>query len=104
MKKERVYRETEQFFGLAPPISELAWNLFKRVQLGKGPIPNKCRELIEGALSAISKYSYCSYLNTERARLNTATEEVFEYAIHFNKSSAGWNAYAKRLQPGYAFV
>ena len=110
MSRETVYKEIEQMFGLVPgmfkavPDSslELEWNLFKRVQLEEGPIPNKYRELIGVAISAISKCRYCSYYHTELAKLNGATAAEIEDAVHYAKSSAGWSAYINGLQLDYA--
>lgn len=80
---------------------DLEWNLFKRVQMEEGAIPNKYRELIGIAISAVTKCRYCSYFHTELARLNGATEEEIEDAIHFAKSSAGWSTYVNGLQLDY---
>jgi len=109
MSKEEVFNEIEQMFGLVPmmfkalPEStlELEWNLMKRVQLEEGPIPNKYRELIGVAISAISKCRYCAYFHTELAKLNGATDAEIEDAIHFAKSSAGWSTYVNGLQLDY---
>jgi len=106
MNREQVYHEIDQTFGLVPgmfkalPEStlELEWNLFKKVQLEEGAIPNKYRELIGVAISAISKCRYCAYFHTELAKLNGATDEEIEDAIHFAKSSAGWSTYVNGLQ------
>ena len=106
MSKQEVFNEMEQMFGLVPSMFkavpestiELEWELFKRVHLEEGPIPNKYRELIGVAISAISKCRYCVYFHTELAKLNGATEEEIEDALHFTKSSAGWSAYVNGLQ------
>lgn len=109
MTKEEVFNEIEQMFGLVPTMFkalpestiELEWKLFKRVQLEEGPIPNKYRELIGVAISAISKCRYCSYFHTELAKLNGATDDEIEDAIHYAKSSAGWSTYVNGLQLNY---
>jgi AhpD family alkylhydroperoxidase len=109
MSKLEVFNEIEQMFGLVPAMFkalpesslELEWQLFKRVQMDEGPIPNKYRELIGVAISAISKCRYCSYFHTELARLNGATEAEIEDAIHYAKSSAGWSTYVNGLQLDY---
>jgi AhpD family alkylhydroperoxidase len=109
MNKHEVYNEIEQMFGLVPAMFkavpessiELEWKLFKHVQLEEGPIPNKYRELIGVAISAISKCRYCSYFHTELAKLNGATDAEIEDAIHYAKSSAGWSAYVNGLQLDY---
>lgn len=109
MTRQEVYKEIEQMFGLVPAMFkaipdsslELEWKLFKRVQLEEGPIPNKYRELIGVAISAVSKCRYCSYFHTELAKLNGASETEIEDAVHYAKSSAGWSAYINGLQLDY---
>jgi AhpD family alkylhydroperoxidase len=77
---------------------ELEWKLFKQVQLEEGPIPNKYRELIGVAVSAISKCHYCAFFHTELAKLNGATDAEIEDAVHYAKSSAGWSTYVNGMQ------
>ena len=106
MKREQVYQEIEEMFGLVPSMFksipdktlELEWQLFKKVQFEEGPIPNKYRELIGVAISAVSKCRYCALFHTEIAKLNGATEGEIEDALHYAKSSAGWSAYINGLQ------
>lgn len=109
MKREEVYKEIEEMFGFVPSMFkavpdsslELEWQLFKRVQFDEGPIPNKYRELIGVAISAITKCRYCSVYHTEVAKLNGATEAEIEDAVHYAKSSAGWSTYINGLQLDY---
>jgi AhpD family alkylhydroperoxidase len=109
MSREEIFKEIEQMFGLVPSMFkavpesslELEWKLFKRIQFEEGPIPNKYRELIGVAISAISKCHYCAYYHTELAKLNGATEAEIEDAVHYAKSSAGWSAYINGLQLNY---
>ncbi len=109
MTRQEVYREIEDMFGLVPsffqmvPAStlELGWKLMKRAQFDEGAIPNKYRELIGLALSAVTKCRYCSLYHTELARLNGATEEEIEDAVHYAKSSAGWSTYLHGMQVDY---
>lgn len=109
MTRDEIYNEIKQMFGLVPSMFkavpdsslELEWQLFKRVQLEEGAIPNKYRELIGVAISAISKCRYCAYFHTELAKLNGATEAEIEDAIHYAKSSAGWSTYINGLQLNY---
>jgi AhpD family alkylhydroperoxidase len=75
--------------------------LFKRVQFDEGAIPNKYRELIGVAISAITKCRYCSFYHTEVAKLNGATDAEIEDAVHFAKSSSGWSTYINGLQVDY---
>jgi AhpD family alkylhydroperoxidase len=109
MTREEIYKEMEGMFGLVPsffkmvPDStlELEWRLMKRVQFDEGPIPNKYRELIGLALSAVTKCRYCTVYHTEMARLYGATEEEIEDAVHYAKSSAGWSTYLNGMQVDY---
>jgi AhpD family alkylhydroperoxidase len=109
MKREEIYKEIEKMFGLVPSMFrsipdsslELEWKLFKRIQFEEGPIPNKYRELIGVAISAVMKCRYCSFFHTEIAKLNGATEAEIEDAVHFAKSSAGWSTYINGLQLDY---
>jgi len=109
MKREEVYKEMQEMFGLVPAMFkalpdlslELEWKLFKRVQFDEGAIPNKYRELIGVAISAVTKCRYCSFYHTELAKLNGATEGEIEDAVHFAKSSSGWSTYINGLQIDY---
>ena len=109
MNREKIYKEIEEMFGLVPSMFksipdsslELEWKLFKTVQFEEGPIPNKYRELIGVALSAITKCRYCSYFHTEVAKLNGASDAEIEDAVHFAKSTAGWSTYVNGLQMDY---
>ena len=109
MNREEIYKEIKQMFGLVPSMFkavpdsslELEWQLFKRVQFDEGPIPNKYRELIGVAISAVNKCRYCAYFHTELAKLNGATEAEIEDAVHYAKSSAGWSTYINGLQVDY---
>ena len=106
MLKREIYNEIEQTFGLVPSMFksipdsslEMEWKLFKQVQFEEGPIPNKYRELIGVAVSAISKCHYCSFYHTELAKLNGATDAEIEDAVHYAKSSAGWSTYVNGMQ------
>jgi AhpD family alkylhydroperoxidase len=109
MSREEIYKEIEQMFGLVPSMFkavpdsslELEWKLFKRVQFDEGPIPNKYRELIGVAISAVSKCRYCALYHTEVARLYGATDAEIEDAVHYAKSSAGWSTYINGIQLDY---
>ena len=106
MSRQEVYREIEEVFGLVPtflkllPDSslELEWQLFKRMQLEEGAVPQKYRELIGIAISGVMKCRYCSLFHTEAAKLNGATQAEIEDAVHFAKASAGWSTYLNGLQ------
>jgi AhpD family alkylhydroperoxidase len=106
VNRKDVYKEIEGMLGVVPSMFkslpdsslELEWQLFKRVQFDEGAIPNKYRELIGVAISAVTKCRYCSFFHTEVAKLNGATEAEIEDAVHYAKSSAGWSTYINGLQ------
>ncbi|MBI5137590.1 MAG: carboxymuconolactone decarboxylase family protein [Nitrospirae bacterium] len=109
MNRKQVYADIEATLGVLPGFLkalpdttlELEWQLMKRSQMEEGPIPNKFRELIGVAMSAVTKCRYCAYYHTEMAKLNGATEAEIEDAIHFAKSSAGWSAYINGMQTDF---
>ena len=106
MSKKEIYAEIESMFGMVPtffkaiPERSLAqeWELFKVLQMFESPIPAKYKELIGIGIAAVTKCRYCAYFHTEMAKLNGATEEEIEDAVHYAKSSAGWSAYLNGLQ------
>jgi AhpD family alkylhydroperoxidase len=106
MTRQEVYNEIEEAFGVVPSMFEavpdssleLEWQLFKRLQLEEGPVPNKYRELIGLAIAAVTKCRYCAFYHTEVAKLFGATDAEIEDAVHYAKSSAGWSAYVNGLQ------
>jgi len=109
MTRQEVYNQITEMFGLVPsffkelPDStlELEWQLMKRSQFDEGPIPNKYRELIGVAISAITKCKYCAFFHTEIAKLNGATDQEIEDAVHYAKSSAGWSTYINGMQTDF---
>ncbi|OHB66035.1 MAG: hypothetical protein A2Y77_08495 [Planctomycetes bacterium RBG_13_62_9] len=106
MTRTEVYNEIKETFGLVPSMFkavpdsslELEWQLFKRVQMEEGPIPNKYRELIGLAIAGVTKCRHCAFYHTELAKLFGATDDEIEDALHFAKSSAGWSTYVNGLQ------
>jgi AhpD family alkylhydroperoxidase len=109
MSREEIYNEMRERFGLVPSFFKMVpdstleheWELFKAVQLNETAIPNKYKELMGVAISAAARCRYCSLFHVEMARLNGATEEEIEEAVHFAKSSAGWSTYINGLQIDY---
>jgi len=109
MSRKDVYKQIEEVFGLVPgffkyvPDSslELEWDLFKRVQLEEGAIPNKYRELIGVAIAATTKCRYCALFHTELAKVNGATDAEIEDAVHYAKSVGGWSTYINGIQIDY---
>ncbi len=106
MDRHAVYREIEAILGVVPSMFkavpddslEMEWQLFRRVQLDEGPIPNKYRELIGLAVAAATHCPFCTFFHAESARLNGATEAEIEDAVHFAKSSMGWSTYVHGMQ------
>jgi AhpD family alkylhydroperoxidase len=109
MTRNEVYAEIKGMFGIVPtfiksiPDSSLEteWRLMKSIQFDDGPIPVKYRELIGLGISAATKCRYCMLFHTEAARLNGATEEEIESAVHVAKNTAGWSAYVNGMQVDY---
>lgn len=109
MKRKKIYDEIEQMFGLVPTMFklipdntlELEWNLFKKLQIEDGAINAKNRELIGLSIAAVTKCRYCTYFHAEMAKLNGATEQELEEAVHFAKATAGWSAYVNGMQLDY---
>ncbi len=109
MTRSEVYNEIEQMMGVVPsmfkalPDSSISeeWQLFKKVQMEETAIPNKYKELIGVAVSAIMRCKYCSYYHTEVAKLFGATDAELEDAVHFAKASSGWSTYVNGLQIDY---
>jgi len=109
MYREEVYKEMKEMLGLVPSFFKsvpdntlnLEWELFKKIQIEKGVIPNKYRELIGLGISAVSKCQYCTLFHTEMAKLEGATDAEIEEAVHYAKASAGWSAYVNGLQVDY---
>jgi AhpD family alkylhydroperoxidase len=106
MKRRKIYDEIEQMFGLVPTMFksipdttlELEWDLFKKLQLEDGAIDVKNRELIGLSIAAVTRCRYCAYFHTEMARLNGASDQEIEEAIHFAKATVGWSAYINGMQ------
>ncbi|MCX6344287.1 MAG: carboxymuconolactone decarboxylase family protein [Armatimonadetes bacterium] len=106
MTRDEVYKDMEEQFGMAPswiksiPDEYLAkeWHLMKMMQLEEKAIPNKYKQLIGVAAAATAKCPYCAFFHAEAARLNGATDEEIQEAIHFAKMSAGWSAYLVGMQ------
>jgi AhpD family alkylhydroperoxidase len=106
MTRNDVYREIEGMFGAVPSFVKMLpdnslesqWHSMKQSQFDEGPIPNKYRELIGVAISAVTKCKYCAYFHTEAAKLNGATEAEITDAVRFAQSSAGWSAWINGMQ------
>jgi len=109
MTRNAIYKEMEARFGLVPSFFQLVpdtsleqeWELFKKLQVEEGAIPDKYRELIGVAISAVNRCRYCVLFHTEMAKLAGATSTEIEEAVHYAKSSVGWSTYVNGLQVDY---
>ena len=109
MKKQQVYEEMEKTIGMVPvffktlpePFLEMEWKLFKDFQLGQTVIPNKYKQLIGIALASSARCQYCTLFHTEAAKLNGATDQEIEEAVHLAKASTGWTTYLNGMQIDY---
>jgi AhpD family alkylhydroperoxidase len=109
MDREEIYKEMREMFGLVPSFFKLLpdssleheWELFKTIQLNETAVPNRYKELIGVAISAVTHCRYCSFFHTEMAKLNGATDAEIEEAVHYAKSTAGWSTYINGLQVDY---
>jgi AhpD family alkylhydroperoxidase len=106
MTRAEVHREMEEMFGLVPtfvttiPDEFLSqeWELWKQLDLGNTHIPGKYKELIGLAVAAAEKCPFCAAYHTEGARVQGATEEEIEEAVHIAKLTAGWSIYLHGMQ------
>jgi AhpD family alkylhydroperoxidase len=106
MSRKEIFEEMEEMLGLVPgffkklPDStlEVEWELFKKTEIEESAIPSKYRELIGVGVSAATRCRYCSFYHTEMAKLNGASEEEIEDAVHFAKNTTGWSTYVNGLQ------
>ncbi|MCU7494453.1 MAG: carboxymuconolactone decarboxylase family protein [Ignavibacteria bacterium] len=106
MDRKQVYKEVEEIFGSVPSFIKTLpdqtigseWDLFKKLQIDDGPIPQKYRELIGLGIAAVTKCRYCAYYHTAAAKLFGATDEEIQSAVHYAKASAGWSAYLNGMQ------
>jgi len=109
MGREDVHREMKEMFGtvisfvdqIPDEFIDSEWDLIKRVQFGETHIPNKYKELIGLAISAVSRCRYCTLFHTEAAKLNGATDTEVEEAVHYAKLVSGWSVYLNGLQVDY---
>ena len=109
MKREEIYKEMNEAFGLVPSFFKLVpdstleheWELFKAIQMKETAIPNKYKELIGIGFSAAVRCRYCALFHTEMAKLNGATDAEIEEAVHYAKSSTGWSTYLNGMQVDY---
>ena len=109
MSRATVEAECRETLGLVPKfIAELPdylveseWQSFKAIEFGETAIPNKYKELIGLAVSAVTRCRYCALFHTEAAKLFGATEAEIEEAVHYTKLVSGWSVYINGLQVDY---
>jgi len=109
MSRKDVHREMTEMFGtvisfvdeIPDEFIDSEWDLIKRVQFGETLIPNKYKELIGLAVSAVTRCRYCILFHTEAAKLFGATEAEVEEAVHYTKLVSGWSTYINGLQVDY---
>ena len=102
MSREDVYSEMKEMIGLVPGFFEAMpddalvneWELFKKyILVDNTTIPAKYRELIGVAIAAAGHCWYCSNFHAGTSKLNGATDEEIQEAIHLAKLGVGWSAY-----------
>jgi AhpD family alkylhydroperoxidase len=109
MSREDVHQEMKEMFGtvisfvdqIPDEFIDSEWDLIKRVQFGETLIPNKYKELIGLAVSAVTRCRFCALFHTESAKLNGATDAEVEEAVHYAKLVSGWSIYINGLQVDY---
>ena len=106
VSRNEIYEEMKRELGLIPSFFreipddalEHEWRVFKRMEMGKGHVPLKYRELIGLAIAGVNHCQYCTQFHTEMARLHGATEEEIEYTNRVAKNTVGWSTYLNGMQ------
>lgn len=106
MTRAEVHREMEEMFGLVPtfvttiPDEFLGqeWELWKKLDFEQTHIPGKYKALTGLAVAAAEKCTFCIVYHTEAARMQGATEEEIEEAVHLAKLTTGWSTYLHGTQ------
>lgn len=109
MSRQDVHAEMKEMFGtvfsfvdtIPDAFIDAEWDLIKRVQFAETLIPNKYKELMGLAISAVSRCRYCALMHTEAARLFGATDAEIQEAVHYAKLVSGWSIYINGLQVDY---
>ena len=109
MAREDVHVEMKEMFGtvisfvdeIPDEFIDAEWDLIKRVQFGETLIPNKYKELIGLATSAVTRCHYCVLFHTESAKLFGATQAEIEESLHYTKLVQGWSIYINGLALDY---
>ena len=107
--RAEVEADIRQTLGLVPTFfSEIPddtlgyeWALFKRLELGETAIPGKYKELLMVAVHSETRCRFCLLFHTVAARLQGASEEEIQEAVHLAKHTVGWSAYVNGMQTDY---
>ncbi len=106
MSREEIYDEMRNLFGLVPSffkalpnsILETEWQLYKKIEIEEGPIPQKFLQLIGLGVAAATKCRYCVLYHTEMAKLHGATQDEIDAALAYTKLSTGWSSFVNGAQ------
>ena len=106
MAREAIYKEMESMFGVVPSfvkgipenVLDPEWSLFKTLQLMEGPIPAKFRALIGLGVAAATKCRYTELFYKEVARVNGATDQEIEHAVHSAAAASALSTYVTGLR------
>lgn len=104
--RDIIEREITETLGLVPSffkripddVIEEEWGLFKHWELEETLIPNKYKELMMLAVHAETHCRYCTLFHTEMARMNGATDEEIQEAVHLAKHTVGWSTYLNGIR------
>lgn len=104
--RQQVTKEIESNLGIVPSFFEripedaldAEWSLFKRFELEDTVIPNKYKELLMLAVHAETHCRYCTLFHTEMARMQGASEEEIQEAVHLAKHTVGWSTYLNGMR------
>lgn len=109
VSRAKVEADIKETLGLVPsffsevPDEVLAqeWDLFKRFEFGETHIPGKYKQLIGLAVHSYTHCRYCTLFHTAAAKLNGATDEEIQEAVHFAKHTAGWSTYLNGIRQDF---
>lgn len=89
------------FSGVPDEVLAQEWDLFKRFEFGETAIPTKYKQLIGLAVHSYTHCRYCTLFHTAAAKLNGATDEEIQEAVHFAKHTSGWSTYLNGTSQDY---
>ena len=105
-ERRAVENEIRDELGLVPSFFDRIpdeaidqeWTLFKRWELDETLIPAKYKELMMLAVHSETRCEYCTLFHTEMARLNGASEEEIQEAVHLAKHTVSWSVYLNGIR------